>query len=76
MNNKTVISLLIALLPLSTGGLIWAGSLNHRVDAMENRGQVYEQDHDIIIRLDTQQKMMMQKLEEMDRKLDKLGEDT
>jgi len=73
-NNKWLL-VIGTLLTMVAPTLIWAGSTERRISHLEDRNSVYEQDHDIILRLDTQMGIVLERLKRMDQKLDDLKDE-
>lgn len=73
--NRWFLGLVLAMLGTVTSGSMWAGALANRVSNLEAAAAVQQSDHDLIIRMNERQENMMDKLELMDKKLDRLNGD-
>lgn len=71
--NRWLVGVVVALLSLVGTSSIAMGALFNRVDGLEKREAVYVQDHDTIIKMNTRQELMIQKLDQMNKKLDDLA---
>lgn len=73
--NRWLAGLLAGMLTTVIPGSMWVGALAARVTDLEAAAAVQATDHDIIVRLDVQQRQILKELEAMNKKLDKLSGD-
>lgn len=73
--TRWLLGLLAGMLTAVVTVSVWAGSLATRVSNLEQAAVVQASDHDIIVRLDTQQQHMLEELKKINKKLDKLNGD-